>query len=194
MAEKRYVVGGHDGWLNVKREPSGAIIAMPEYLQVSLSESKEGRDYFTPLEGVERGKKFSVKTGNLRSANLAHYHSGAHLEFSLSKEKLTYQGNQAKAVTDTAFPIELGQHRIQIPDFPHDKAIGYRADSPYVKTWFFLGNGVARHGSDDRYLHPGGNSLGCITVKPSEWTRLYQYLILCRSNDGKTVGNVLVVR
>ena len=125
-----------------------------------------------------------------RGANLAFYHSGAHLEFS----RLTYQGHQAKAVTDKAFPIDLGVHQIQTPDFPHDKALSYRAESPYVKTWFFLGQGVARHGSDDRYLHPGSNSLGCITVKPSEWTRLYRYLILCRSRDAKTVGKVFVVR
>ena len=31
MAEKRYVVGGHDGWLNVKREPSGLVVAIPEF-------------------------------------------------------------------------------------------------------------------------------------------------------------------
>ena len=82
MAEKRYVVGGHDGWLKVKREPSGSVIAVPEYLQVELTASKDGRDSFTILEGVERGKKFSVKTGNLKSGHPA-YRSAAHLQFSL---------------------------------------------------------------------------------------------------------------
>lgn len=84
MAGKHYVVGGHDGWLNVKRDPSGSVVAIPEFLQVEVSESKNGRDHFTALEGVERGKKFSVKTGNLKSNNPL-YRSAAHLQFSSFK-------------------------------------------------------------------------------------------------------------
>lgn len=34
MGEKRHVIGGNDGWLNVKREPSGQIIALIEYSHV----------------------------------------------------------------------------------------------------------------------------------------------------------------
>jgi hypothetical protein len=40
----------------------------------------------------------------------------------------------------------------------------------------------------------GKASLGCITVDPSGWTKLYEYLNCCRSNDGKTIGRVSVVR
>ena len=193
MAEKRYVVGGHDGWLNVKREPSGAIIAIPEYLQVELIESKNGRDRFTVLEGVERGKKFSVKTGNLKSGHPG-YHGMANLKFNITKGLLIYPGGQVKAITGKGryTPIPKGPHPIQIPDFPHPKAMGYMAQSPYAKNWFFLGQGHATHGSDDRYLHTGAESAGCITVEPYGWTRLYQYLILCRRGDGKTIGTVVV--
>lgn len=69
MAEKHYIIGGKDGWLTIKPEPSGTNIAVPEYLQVELTASRDGRAYFTVLEGVKRGKKFSVKTGNLKSGN-----------------------------------------------------------------------------------------------------------------------------
>jgi hypothetical protein len=37
MGEKRHVIGGTDGWLKVRREPSGQIIALPEYLHVEFS-------------------------------------------------------------------------------------------------------------------------------------------------------------
>ena len=36
MGEKRHVIGGNDGWLNVRREPSGQIIALIEYSQVEF--------------------------------------------------------------------------------------------------------------------------------------------------------------
>ena len=51
MSEKRYVIGGRDGWLKVKREPIGQVIALPEYLLVEFSYNKNGRDYFKVLEG-----------------------------------------------------------------------------------------------------------------------------------------------
>jgi hypothetical protein len=193
VPEKRYVVGGRDGWLNVKREPSSTTISIPEFLQVEVSDSKNGRDHFTALEGVERGKKFSVKTGNLKSGSPV-YHSAAHLQFSLSKELLTYQGGQVKAITHPLQPPPLSSHPVQIPDFAHDKGIAYLGQTPYAKNWFYLGQGNAIPGNNDRYLHTGLSSAGCITVEPTGWTRLYQYLILCRRGDGKTVGMVTVVR
>ena len=197
MSEKRYIVGGMDGWLNIKREPSGQVIAVPEYLQVELTASKDGRDRFTILEGAERGKKFSVKAGNLKSGNPG-YHGMASLQFNITKGLLTYHGGQVKAITGTGTnsdkPIPVGMHPVQIPDFPHDGGMGYMAQTPYAKNWFFLGHGNAMAGSSDRYLHTGERSAGCITVEPFGWTRLYQYLILCRRGDGKTVGTVSVVR
>ena len=192
MSEKRYIVGGRDGWLNIKRELSGIIIAVPEYLQVELITTKDGRDYFTILEGVERGKKFSVKSANLKNGNPG-YQGSAQLQFSITKELLVYPGGQVKAVTDKTNPISDGKaHPIQIPDFPHERGMGYLAQSAYAKNWFFLGHGNASPGSDDRYLHTGRESAGCITVDPHGWTRLYQYLILSRRGDRETVGTVVV--
>lgn len=193
MPEKRYLIGGADGWLNVKREPSGVIVAIPEYTQAELEATENGRDHFKVLEGVERGKKFSVKSGNLKPGPPA-YRTAANIQFNLTKELITYPGGQVKAVTHIRNPIPVGAHPIQLPDFPHSLGAMYMTQSSYAKSWFYLGNGNAIPGNNDRYLHTGSVSAGCVTVDPSGWTKLYQYLILCRRSDGKTVGTIIVVR
>ncbi|MCW7536990.1 hypothetical protein OOT46_03865 [Aquabacterium sp. A7-Y] len=193
MPEKRYIVAGSDGWLLIKPEPVGANISVPEYLQVELTSSSAGRDFFTVLEGVNGGKKFSVKTGNL-SVQRPEYKGPAQLTFSVSRETLTYAQGSVKAITEPRNPIPEGMHPIQIPDHPHSGGLGYLGKSPYAKNWFYLGHGEAIRYHGDRYLHPGRVSAGCITVDADRWTQLYRYLILCRSGDGKTVGTVTVVR
>lgn len=195
MPDKAYVVGGPDGWLNVKRESSGQIISLPEYLQVEISLTKDNRDYFTVLEGVEKNKKFSVKIGNLKTG-IPSYRPPARLTFSISKNKLNFPGGEIKAITVVRNPPPIGILPIQIPDFPHIMGTSYQVDSIYAKSWFHLGHGHAVPGNNgaDRYMHTGMESAGCITVEPQGWTRLYEYLILCRGNDGKTVGSVTVVR
>jgi len=195
LSDKRYVVGGADGWLNVKRERSGEIIGLPEYLQVEARSSENDRDYFTVLEGVEKNKMFSVKAGNLKIGSPS-YRPPARLTFSISKKKLSFPGGEIKAITVSRNPPPLGTIPIQIPDFLHIMGAAYQVHSLYAKTWFHLGQGhaVSGNNSTDRYLHTGLESAGCITVDPASWTRLYQYLILCRGNDGKTVGSVSVVR
>jgi hypothetical protein len=193
MAERRYIGSTADGWLRVKPEPSGEIVSLPEYLQVEFSSTSNGRDYFTVLEGINLGKKFSVLTGNLKSGAPG-YRAPAHLRYNLSLNLLTYQGGQVKAITHPRNPIAIGLHPVQIPDHPHDGGIGYLAQSSYAKVWFYLGVGHAVRNSNDRYLHTGERTAGCVTVDPSQWTKLYQYLILCRSGDGKTVGTLSVAR
>ncbi len=193
MSNKRYTVGGMDGWLLIRSEPSGANVPIPEYLQVELTASNAGRDFFTVLEGVYRGRKFSVKSGNL-SARRPEYRGPALLTFSASKKTLTYAQGTVKAFTEARNPIPVGAHPIQIPDHPHSIGMGYLGATPYAKTWFYLGHGEAVSHQGDRYLHPGSISAGCVTVDPAAWTQLYRLLILSRSGDGKTVGRVSVVR
>ncbi len=160
---------------------------------MQLTATKDGRDYFTVLEGVEKGKNFSVKTGNL-SAGAPSYRGPARLVFNPVKKLLSYAGGTVKAITHEDNPIPYGLHPIQLPDFPHDLGAHYMAQSSYAKNWFYLGRGNAIAGNNDRYLHAGRVSAGCITVDPAAWTKLYEYLILCRGNDAKTVGSVSVVR
>lgn len=193
MSDTRYASGGPDGWLRVRREGSGDIVSLPEYLQVRLVESKDGRDYFTPMEGVYAGRRLSVKSGHLNKGR-PEYRGAAHLRFELSREVLHYPGGEIRAITYDDGPIPLGTHPIQLPDFPHDKGRHYLGNSAYAMNWFYLGHGEAVDGRGDRYLHAGRASAGCVTVDPMAWTNLYRYLILCRSGDGKTVGTINVVR
>jgi hypothetical protein len=187
-----YVAGDSKGWLLVRREPSKELTSLIEYTLVDVTKSENGRDYFTPLEGVYKDKKFSVKSGNLTAGKPA-YKPAASLTFKLSTEKLTYFGGTVKAITYARNKVPVGIHPIQIPQFPHSIGRGYLAQSPYALNWFYLRNGIAMPGNDDRYLHTGSRSAGCVTVDPASWTRLYKYLILCRSGDGKTVGKINVV-
>ncbi|MBW5405604.1 hypothetical protein ACISK3_01340 [Morganella morganii] len=191
MPEYRYVVGGNDGWLTVLREPSKARVSLPTTLKVELTSNKDDRDYFKVLEGPEAGGSFSVKERNLAKSAPA-YLSGAVLQFSISKKILEYNAVKISAFTHTSNPVPAGNHPIQIPDFPHSLGSGYMSESKYAKNWFYLGTGNAVAHNNDRYLHPGAISAGCVTVDVASWTALYEYLIRCRSGNGKDVGRIIV--
>ncbi len=191
-----HVVGGRSGWLRTKLEPSGIEVSLPEYLKVDITESKDGREYFTILEGVHKGKKASVKLSADGSSNLgtmAMYRGAAKLVFNIAKGEVTYGGGVAKAITHPDSPTPKGTHPIQIPDYPHRAGDTYLSTTPYTLSWFFLGVGNAVTNSSDRYLHTGTRSLGCVTVNPDEWTKLYKHLILSRTGDDRNVGTITVV-
>ena len=193
MADKRYVApASSDGWLLVKPEPFGVNVALPEYLAVEVTSSKNGREYFTALEGVYAGRTFSVGVGHLRMGNPG-YRAPATLRFNIGKQLLNFPNGQVKAITSPQNPVMTGSLAIQIPDFPHDLGSAYLSQSQYAKNWFYLGQGVAAPGSSDRYLQTGRVSAGSIAVDPGTWTLIYRYLILCRSDDGRSVGSVIVV-
>ena len=135
-----------------------------------------------------------MKQGNLRQG-LPAYKPPARIEFNIMAQKLSFLGGDVRAITATgASAVPIGTHPVQIPDFPHELGSAYMGQSQYAKNWFYLGRSVAIPGNNDRYLHTGRVSLGCVTVDPNQWTKLYQYLILCRSGDGKTVGSIIVRR
>jgi hypothetical protein len=178
----------------VKREPGGQPVSLPEYLQIEFLLNKNGRDFFNAVEGIEQGKSFSVLQGNLRKG-LPAYRPAARLEFNITTGKLSFPGGILDAITGKGSEaIPLGSHPIQIPDFPHDIGSTYLGKSQYALSWLYLGRGPAIKGNNDRYLHAGMLTAGCVTVDPGAWTKLYQYLILCRSGDGKTVGSIVVRR
>lgn len=192
MSDPGYLATGSNGWLNVRKD-TGAVIALPQYLAVAITENRQGREYLTVSEGPLRGTACSVVAGNLKFGNPG-YRAGARLEFSLSRGTLSFPGGSVNAITDSSNPVPAGQHPIQLPDFPHELGAGYLSSSRFAKTWFYLGRGHAVPGRNDRYLHTGRVSAGCVTVEPSGWTTLYEYLILCRNNDGATVGSIAVLR
>lgn len=69
MPGKGYVVGDSSGWLRVKSEGSGGVVALPSYLKVDIGEIKNGREHFVVLEGVNAGKRFNSVPGHLKLGN-----------------------------------------------------------------------------------------------------------------------------
>jgi hypothetical protein len=195
MPEKRYLIGDSRGWLKVKLEPSGQIVSLIEYLQVEFIERRARRDHFRILEGVYKDKLASVAQKSASESHLGKplpaYGSAADLEVSISDQELKYSGKTVPIVVSSSSPPSVGTHRIQIPDFPHTLGSTYLSQTNYALNWFFLGVGRAT-ASNDRYLHPGRVSAGCVTVDPSKWTELYRYLIQRRSGDGKSIGSVRI--
>ncbi len=126
------------------------------------------------------------------------YRPGAHLILDRAKMRLTYPGGVATVEDldkESGNEIHLGLHPVQIPDFFHDNGSPYSGQSAYATSWFHIGLGHAVRGltGRDRYLHTGGVSLGCVTMRASEWTRLYQAIIQCRVGNGVDVGYLRVV-
>ncbi len=191
--EKCYISAPGNGWLTTKREPTGELVAVPNFLQCELVKTSLGREYFKPTEGLERGKLFSVKAGNLNK-NPVHYRGPANLTFAIGTKTLKYGINKtATAITDASNPIATGNHPIQLPDFPHEGGVYYVRASSRSYVWFYMGIGAAVKGMNDRYLHTGRASAGCVTVEPKDWDELCDYLLLCRTGDGKNVGTITVV-
>ena len=195
MAEKRYVIGDRQGWLRIKLEPSKKIVPVVEFLQVEFTKRTGGRDYFKILEGVYKGQSASVSEKSTSQSHLGKplhaYGSGGSLAVDISKQELTYSGKTVSITVEPSALPTVGTHNIQIPDFPHSMGNSYLSKSPYALNWFFLGTGNASAGND-RYLHCGLASAGCVTVDPTEWTKLYQYLIKRRAGDGKSVGKIKI--
>ena len=60
-------------------------------------------------------------------------------------------------------------------------------------TWFHLGTGRVVQGNNARYLHPGRESDGCVTVTDVRyWDRLYEALILAREAGERTIGTIRI--
>ena len=195
--EMRYVYTDSTGWLRVKLDSGGTVVALPQYLKVKFLERRNKRDYFTIEEGVYKDKKASVSQMSAEQSWLRKplpiYKGPANLLFKKSEEKLVTPIGNLEAKTDSDNPIADGQHPIQLPDFPHDLGRSYTPDASKAMTWFYLGVGNAVAGENDRYLHPGRVSAGCVTVTElSKWDSLYAALILSREPGGENVGKLTV--
>jgi hypothetical protein len=195
--EALYIVTDGSGWLSVKLEPSGTIVPLPQYIKVSFSERRGGRDYFRIEEGVYQGKNASVAARSSSTSWLGKplpiYRGPALLTFKKGAGKLSTPIGELTANTDGSNPIANGSHPIQLPDFPHDLGRGYLSQASKAMTWFYLGSGNAIPGNNDRYLHPGRISAGCVTVTDiAKWDSLYDVLILSRAPGGRNAGTITV--
>jgi hypothetical protein len=202
MAEERYIIGDDTGWLRV-RKTSGDEIPLPEFLKVEFLKSekeparREVRDHFKIIEGRERGTLASVRQKADGLSWLAKGNPGwqgpAQVRFSLSKSQVTYPGGPAVVAVSEGKPISVGIYDLEIPDAPHLMAAQYLDRSRRALTWFFIGHTMNNNRVNNRYLHTGLASAGCVTVKSLDrWEQLYRYLILSRKDDGLSVGTITV--
>ena len=199
----RYITGDEKGWL-LARKPTGVQIELPEYLKVEFIKTEkdaarnETRDHFKNLEGRERGTSVSVRQkpggGSWLVKGDPGWRGAAQVRFSLSKKELTYPGGpKLIAVSEGGPHVPVGTHDLELPDVSHKFGEHYLGVAKRAKSWFFIGHSMNGAGINNRYLHVGNFSAGCVTVQSREgWDQLYRYLILTRKGDGKSVGAITV--
>lgn len=200
VAQDRFIRATADGWLLVL--VAGTRTSLPSGLKISLTSSSGGRDYGTVLEGVLAGTAFDVSSGNLQTnfrrlenlqANVKTRAGGPVVIGGTSYElelRIAFSegGNQRTigpfaAKTDSTNPVPLGNHDLEIADYPHDGGAQY---GPHGMVWFRIGH------QGDRYVHPGRISAGCLTCAPSQWEEIYPVLNCARANDRVSIGKMLV--
>ena len=189
------------GWLSIRHEDElTSPKVLPYALKVKITEVKDGREYFIIEEGRLKGHKASVKLADdggsfLTKENL---HTDS-VNFIYHQENMVLEvvdtGRIYWAKMDEGNPIPIGAvYDIAIPYEPHhDFGEYYERYSIHAKTWFRLGQT-----DEDRFLHLGRVSAGCITVSADQnegesWEEIYDLLITARKGDLLSVGTVKVI-
>ena len=187
----QYISEGKNGWLNAKFEDNKFVESLPVYLKVKSEGIGHGREYFTILEGAYRDRRASIKLGDNGSSNLIsdiQHEPEARAAYSIFKKTFTLNGKKYTAVDYKNAPWKKGLYDIEIPDYPHSGGARYEKEAPRAKTWFRIGH------DGERYLHTGGQSLGCITViEITRWEEIYNILIKARKGDSMSVGILEVI-
>jgi hypothetical protein len=178
-------VGG--GWLLVLLELSKEIVALPFTLKVQLDYSRDGRDYFTILEGVHKGKKASVKQGYLKRN--PKYKQQIKLIYYKRKGILKIDGRNEEYYAVMKDPLPNGIYVIELPDHPHEGGRLYLDRAKRALTWFRI------RARGERYLHTGSISAGCLTVTDvKKWDSLYDAIIWCRKSGDDNEHGILEIR
>ncbi len=183
-----------NGWVQAVNESDKTSIDLPAYLKVKLEKQNARRQYFTILEGPNRGVRAYIKiqedgTSFFESEN---YHTGSvHLIYSLSKKTLKF-GNEIyklKEYKNDPQPWKKTFYDIRIPDYYHRGGRYYLNRAKLAPVWF-----KTTHPGDNRYIHPGSYSLGCVTlVEIERWDELCKILLRARRGDFMSVGILEVI-
>ena len=81
-----------------------------------------------------------------------------------------------------------GIYDIEIPDYPHAGGLNYQTSAAHATIWFRISH------DNDRYLHTGNGSLGCITIiEKNRWEELFSSLISARKGDGISIGILKII-
>lgn len=188
----RYLEETKQGFLDVRDEDHKKQ-SLPAFLRIRYVHRKDGRDYFTILEGIYQGKTWSVEMKSSTSSYLLSKNpqtGPSHITFSISKRKLEVNGKSYSIKVHPLAPWSTGKWDIEIPDYPHGKARDYLPRASKALVWFHLGHDP----KEERYIHTGEQTAGCITVEDVErWDELYSILIRARKGDSKSIGTVEVI-
>ena len=182
------------GWLKVLLEPSKEAIMLPYTLKVQWDiAKKDGRDYFTILEGIYKGKRESVRRRDDGSSYLKigpKYRPQIKLVYYKNRQvlKVDSKNKEYKAIMPN--PLQNGTYIIELPDRPHcDLGRKYCDKSKRACTWFRI------RGQGDRYLHTGSISAGCLTMTDVEkWDSLYDAIIWCRKSGDYNAHGILEIK
>ena len=178
-----------DGWL-VAQTGQGKWVSLPAYITVYPKSIKNGREYFIPSEGTNRGKLLSIPLKDDNSSYLisnVEHESMINAKYSISEKVFMLNGKKYKAIDYLEAPWEKGIYDIGIPDYPHGSNDTY-AEAIRQKVWFPI------NFENARYLHVGARSAGCMTIiETTKWMEIYNALIKSRKGDFKNVGTLKVI-
>lgn len=178
MTDIRYVAAfpESDNWLGVKLD-NGDKISLPYGLKLAYHGAADGRERFTILEGVHKGKAASVVKKSATSSYLTeglHHLPGGLIRFDSKSQRLTFDNKGPYnafsgagpgvegGVAVTYTPVPPGSYPLAIPAYPSAQTRPqYSQWTRMHKTWFRIG--LSTHGS--RFLHAGEISDGCVTVR-----------------------------
>ena len=184
-----YMPDTEDGWL-VTFDKQKKPVSLPAYILVRPTSIKNGREYFIPLEGVNRGELLSAPLKKDSSSYLisdVKHESAINAQYSISEKVFTLNGKIYKTTDYPKTPWKKGIYNIGIPDYPHGDNELY-TEAVKQKVWFPIDFESAR------YLHVGAISAGCMTIiETTRWMEIYSALIKARKGDLKNVGTVEVI-
>ena len=107
---------------------------------------------------------------------------------------LQIKGRSYKTIKYEGAPWEKGFYDIEIADYAHAPGERYTSVAPKAKVWFHIGHGRSDEKKDQKYIHTGSVTLGCITLdKTEKWNEVYEVLIRARLGDSKSVGILEVI-
>lgn len=209
--------------INIKNKGQKLVIC--ENTKVQIRDIKDGRTYFKILDHIsknvvaslsnENAKNHFSKSGPKLSPNGAEleirYNSEPEKVWSEARSESLLQvkgklifNTIAIDITVSTLPnnytiLPNGSHNILLPDFPHDANMTrfYRMENrnlKYDQVWFPIAISD-RNNINDRYIHVGAVSHGCMTIYDLKgWNQLYKYLINNRQSDNRQYVGKLRIR
>lgn len=197
MEVMHYVEEQEDGFLWVEIDGYEKVQALPAFLKVRLDRHEEGRDYFTIMEGWRQGETGSVTTKDNGESYVLPgnpYTRPIRMTYSRSKKRLKVKGKSYKTVEHPGEPWKNGLYDIEIADYPHKGGVRYVKEAPKAKVWFHIGHEHEQGKDEEKYIHTGEATLGCITLTElKRWNEIYEVFIRARLGDSKSIGVLEVI-